>query len=551
GGERKEDVHLTNAGNRAVGPVSVESASVQGPEGDSVLGARLRVEPDEIPTLNPGASVAVHLTLELPGILAPGEYATGIRVRSDLGDLHLPVSFVVREASAEDVAEVSFIDPPDAAVQGTVIRLPVSALDADGAPLEAAPLLWSTVPAGEGFVDGDHFVPYGAGTLDVVVRAGAQADTATLEVAPRNGGGSGDSGGGGGDGGIATLGTRRAVASPGRTTSDLWLHGDHAYTGTWGSTSAFPEPGNALFVWSVFDPDDPALVDSVLVDARVVNDVKVSADGSLALLTHEYSNDGLNGVTLLDLADPAHPTVIGRYTDGLAPGVHNAWIDGDFAYLVVDGAGGLRILDISTPSAPREVGRYYAGSSFLHDVYVRDGLAFLSHWNAGLVILDVGNGVAGGSPSSPTVVARMGDLGGETHNAWYWPDAGYVFVGEEDVGAPGMMRVVDVHRPTEPRLVATYRVPGDSPHNFWLDEEEGILYLAWYRNGVRALDVTGRLLGELDRQGREVAAGVLAPDSGWCATGPGPACAWAPQLHDGYLYVSDMRRGLVVSTPAP
>ena len=34
-----------------------------------------------------------------------------------------------------------------------------------------------------------------------------------------------------------------------------------------------------------------------------------------------------------------------------------------------------------------------------HDVYVRDGLAFLSHWDAGLIILDVGNGMAGGSPA--------------------------------------------------------------------------------------------------------------------------------------------------------
>jgi len=521
--------------------VALHGTPVTGPEGEWVPEGRLRAAPADIPTLNPGDSALVQLTLELPTILGPGVYETGMLARSDAGEFHLPVGFTVESAVAEDVASVDFVDPPDAAVQGTVIELAVSVLDAEGAPLEAAPLLWSTVPADQGFADGQRFVAYRTGSLDVVVRAGAHADTTTLEVTSRLGDG----------GGLDVLETVTASSTPGRITADLWLHGDHAYTGTWRSAAGALAEGNALFVWSVFDPDDPVLVDSVLVDARVVNDVKVSADGSLGVMTHEYSNDGENGVTFLDLSDPGHPTVIGRYTEGLEPGVHNAWLDGDHAYLVVDGAGGLRILDISDPADPVELARYYDGTSFLHDVYVRDGLAFLSHWNAGLVILDVGNGVAGGSPTSPAVVSRLADLGGETHNAWYWPDAGYVFVGEEDPRTPGMMRVVDVRDPTDPRLVATHRIPGDTPHNFWLDEDREILYLAWYRNGVRALDVGGELLGELDRQGREMAAGVLGPESDWCATGFGPACSWAPQLHDDYLYVSDMKRGLMVSAPPP
>jgi hypothetical protein len=103
-------------------------------------------------------------------------------------------------------------------------------------------------------------------------------------------------------------------------------------------------------------------------------------------------------------------------------------------------------------------------------VYVRDGLAFLSHWNPGMVILDVGHGIAGGSPVNPVEVSRIPDLQGQTHNAWYWPEAGYVFVGEEDFSTPGIMQVVDVRNLREPRVAATYSVPGQPPHNFWLDE---------------------------------------------------------------------------------
>jgi hypothetical protein len=250
----------------------------------------------------------------------------------------------------------------------------------------------------------------------------------------------------------------------------------------------------------------------------------------------------------LDLSDPAHPTIISRFTSGLESGVHNVWIEGDYVFVVVDGAGiGMRVLDISSPGSPTVVASYYAGSSILHDVYARDGLAFLSHWDAGLIILDVGNGVAGGSPANPVEVSRIQTAGGETHNAWYWPAAGYVFVGEEDFGTPGIMHVVDVSDLSNPKEVATFSLPGATPHNFWLDENRGILYAAWYEKGLRAIDVSGVLLGALDRQGREIASIQYGSGSG-CAGGSA-TCTWAPQLHNGLVYASDLNSGLWVLQP--
>ena len=40
------------------------------------------------------------------------------------------------------------------------------------------------------------------------------------------------------------------------------------------------------------------------------------------------------------------------------------------------------------------------------DVRVDDGIAYLSYWRHGLIMLDVGNGIAGGSPSNPREIAR-------------------------------------------------------------------------------------------------------------------------------------------------
>lgn len=329
-----------------------------------------------------------------------------------------------------------------------------------------------------------------------------------------------------------------------RTTSDFWAHGGVAYTGTVGCDGNLC--GDRLFAWDISDPSSILLTDSVEVDATTVNDVKIRADGTLAILTHEGSADGLNGITLLDMTDPLHPAVITRYigdctvaTDSscLSGGIHNVWIEGDFVY-AVEPADGLHIIDISDPAQPEQVAFFHAGASHPHDVLVRDGLAFVSHWDAGLVILDVGNGLRGGSPGNPVEVSRIQIPGGDVHNAWYWPERGYVFVGQETFVHPfGGMYVVDVSDLAAPVRVADYVLPGSPPHNFWLDESQGILFAAWYSNGLRAIDVNGELAGDLTQQDREY---------DWVRPNGlrGPGSIWAPQVHDGLVFASDMINGL-------
>ena len=419
--------------------------------------------------------------------------------------------------------------------QGDVAQYAAEALDAFGVVVANAEMIWSMEPRNGGFVsDEGHFVGY-SGTPLVIATAGTHSDTLQVTVTARNLSGT-----------FSIVGQGEVLD---RITSDLWVHGNAAYTGTWGqrTTPAGTLVGNTLNTWDISMPGAPALVNSMMVDAGTINDVKVSEDGTLGVITHEGSASG-NGITLLDLTDPLAPTPIVHFTTTLESGVHNAWIDGTHVYLVVDGANsqaGLRILDVADPANPTIVADFYGGSSSLHDVYVRDGLAFLSHWNAGLIILDVGNGMAGGSPGNPVEVSRVLTQGGETHNAWYWPAGEYVFVGEEDLSTPGIMHVVDVSDISNPREVATFGVSGATPHNFWMDETAEILYLSWYSNGIRALDVSGRLLGALDRQGREIAGFLYAQAAG----APFPSRNWAPQFHNGLLYLSDMNTGLWILQP--
>ena len=341
------------------------------------------------------------------------------------------------------------------------------------------------------------------------------------------------------------------VAGFGTRTTDLWVHGGLALTGSSGSGGICSDGqlcGSPVVVWDVVDPTRPVVVDTIGTAAPQVGDVKISADGRFAVATKEGAGQG---IVLLAGSGDGGVSVVTEFGVGLENGVHNTWIESiggrDYVFAAEDGSsaeGGLHVIDVTDLCAPVEVSSFYAGSSSVHDVLVRDGLAFVSHWDLGLVILDVGNGVVGGSPATPIEVSRIELPGGATHNAWFWPAAGYVFVGQErvlDVGNPpvpaGRVTVIDVRDLTAPRIVATFTKPGSTPpHNFWLDETRGILLVAWYSVGLVAIDVAGELSGELADEGREVA---LARPAGLFNF-------WAPQIEGGVVYASDILTGIRV-----
>lgn len=353
-------------------------------------------------------------------------------------------------------------------------------------------------------------------------------------------------------------------------TSDLWVFEapngrDYVYTSTWGACEGCV--GDRMYVWDVTEPSSPVLADSVMVDARVANDIKVNEAGTVAVLTREGASDRRNGIIVLDLADPAHPTVASNYFEGLTGGVHNVYISGNYVYATNNGTRSLNIIDISNPSAPRTVATWgvpleESPDRYLHDVFVKDGLAYLSYWDDGMIILDVGNGIEGGSPANPQLVSQyayttewQGNEYGNTHTVYvYTNEAGntYAFVGDEIFPANndplketipgGYVHVIDVSDIENPVEVAKYEVPGAGVHNLWVEND--ILYTAYYNGGLRAVDVSGELEGNLRAQGREIAVLRTSDDDAFLDDLP---FAWGPQVHEGLVYASDYNSGLWIA----
>ena len=319
---------------------------------------------------------------------------------------------------------------------------------------------------------------------------------------------------------------------------------DYAYVGTY--------MYDWMKVWDVTDPAAPVLTDSVQLDARRINDVKIHGSNRLGILTREGASDRRNGIVVLDLSDPAHPSIISEYKRTVPGGVHNVWIEGDLVYAVHNGTSDIHIIDISDPAAPDEVGRWGMPESdhkSLHDVIVQDGYAYLSYWDDGAVTLDVGAGTHGGTPTEPVFVSRYKYPAGNTHTAWR---AGrYLFVGDEifpdiwDADAPiearGYIHVLDMSDMNNPVEVARYEVPEAGAHNIWVEGDR--LYVGYYQAGLRVVDISGELRGDLYRQGREIA---ILKTTDAQSTVPNWGMTWGAQIHKGHIFTSDLNSGLWV-----
>ena len=472
-----------------------------------------------------------RLQLLVPGAVAIAGEAGGVR-----GEITL-------EVVANPVERVAVSAPESRVRTGDVVRLAVSAMDASGGRVDDIALAYQVdrqdgaEAAATTHPDG-AFVAEEPGQYRVSVDVGTASESVDIEVFPREG--------------------RREVTLVGQgplgtSTSDLWvfegLDGrDYAYTGTMSAAT--------MYAWDVTEPAAPVIVDSLTVDGRRVNDVKINDDRTIAIVTSENASNRRNGITLIDISNPSDPETITHYTEGLTGGIHNVWFVGDLVYAINDGTLDVHIIDISDPANPFEAGRWGLDkpSKYLHDVSVVDGIAYLSYWNDGLVMLDVGDGRWGGTPTEPQPISSHnylydinGALYGNTHHAIRYGD--YVFLGDEIFGCPGCegprgyIHVVDVSDIENPREVAEFRLPEAGSHNLWVEDD--LLYIAYYQGGLRIVDVSGELRGDLLAQGREVASFMTTPE------GENTTMAWGPQPYKGNIFVSDMRTGLWVMNLSP
>jgi hypothetical protein len=467
-----------------------------------------------------------------------------ITARAGAATQALPVQVV-----PNTVARMSLDPQSPSALTGDVIRFKVNAAAANGRAVTGFPVRWA-VAGGGGVARIDEegvFVAELPGTYTVTATLGNSSTDAVVTVGPRR--------------------VTRGVEVTGRVplehpTAEVWAHPD-------GRCVYLSTISDRVYAIDVSTAGRPTIVDSMMTNARLVNDVMTTEDGKYGVFSREGSSDRKDGIVIFDASDACHPRPIAAYTATVSGGVHSSFVYQGHVYLTDDATGSLRVIDIRNPHEPREVGRWQTEQTeigrYVHDVDVKDGLAYLSYWNDGLVILDVGNGIKGGSPTSPQLVsqlkynldevyARVDQIWGlsarGTHTAWRHRN--YVFVGDEVYAARdykgmqdgnnltfGRLHVIDVSDILHPKIVAWYEPTDGGVHNVWVEGDT--LYMGAYQGGARMLDISGELRGDLLRQGREISWISTADSMG---VRPRATFSWGAVVKNGNIYVPDINSGL-------
>lgn len=458
---------------------------------------------------------------------------------------------------------------------GDVLNFEAEITDGDGHSVYDVPVSWSAnfTPSEEvgehagaaALISSGKFVGSKPGYYTITARAGNIGDQKTLRLKDRKVVHE-----------VTEIGHGRVNH---KHTSDFWVFegndgNDYAITGTWGAD------GMAYF-WDVNDPEDPVKYDSIQVDARTVNDVKVSPDSRYAVLTREGASDRRNGLIIVDLANPANPVIAAEYDEGLTGGVHNTFPTEDHIFALSAGEKFV-ILDVTDIENPEYVSEYKHPNARIHDVHVKDGIAYASQWAYGVVIVDVGHGKWGGSIENPVFVTNVTTPGGRTHATFPYysesTDRFYLFLGDEilhrnerplgaggartlhirpydpetdEGGRPshtdGYIHILDwTDKSEDPEIVAKYHVPEYGTHNIWVKDD--ILYQAYYEGGARMVDVSGELKGDLHGQGREMAVFKPYDPNGYIANAP---MVWTVYPFKDKIWFSDWNSGLWVIDKEP
>ena len=457
---------------------------------------------------------------------------------------------------------------PDSGVRtGDVVRFEAVVRDDDGAVVEDAPVNWSHgytategmlgIPA-TGQMNGGAFVADIAGIHTVTATSGPLATRVSFQAAPRDV--------------VQELEIVGHGLENRYRTTDIWIFEgvdgrDYAITGSKVS-------GGFAFFYDVTNPAVITKIDSLQVDARTINDVKASPDGRYAVLSREGATNRRDGLVILDMADPHNPVIASFFDEGITGGVHNMFAQDDYLFALANGDKYV-IIDVTDIYDPRYISEYNHPDSRLHDVWVADGLAYSSEWGTGVVVVDVGNGRWGGSPENPVFVTSYATPDGRTHVAFpYFQESTgktYLFLGDEWMdrtglawagyprsmgsyqsqyssetgtgGIPlvtrGYIQIVDFTDPENPEMVARYEVPEFGTHNLWVEDDK--LYQSYYEGGLRVVDVSGELMGNLYTQGREISVFKSASPVGYT---PNATMVWGTQPFKGHVFFSDTNSGL-------
>ena len=283
------------------------------------------------------------------------------------------------------------------------------------------------------------------------------------------------------------------------------------------------------------------------------NDVAVIKPGLIALgfIGGACGRDLGGGMRLINVSDPARPRYLGGV--GIPDGAHTLTVfpGKPLVYLSPGGVGendGEQfVVDVSDPRNPKIVHRFTPDPMGCHDVSfnVRRKLGFCPG-QLGTEIWDVSD------PAHPAVITRIPSIMEFPHSAIASDDGNLLVISDESYVAHdcttghspfGALYAYDISNPAVPIFKGSISSPrGATPignlalgicgaHNFNFVPNTRKVVSSWYTGGTSVVDFSDASAP------KELA--YYRPDG---------ANVWSSYFHRGYVFVSDMGRGLELLT---
>jgi hypothetical protein len=263
-------------------------------------------------------------------------------------------------------------------------------------------------------------------------------------------------------------------------------------------TDYFQDPDSGGFTLIVVEKDQEALpswMDLKFESVQLVGtyDTQGTAHGVQVVGNFAYVADGGLGLQIIDISNPAVPTLSGAYdTPGSS---YSVQVVGNLAY-VADNWSGLSVIDVSNPATPTLRGSYDTPGT-AYGVQVVGNLTYVADGGSGLQIIDVSN------PAVPTLTGTY-DTPGSAYGVQVVGNFAYVADYTSD------LQIIDISNPAAPTLTSTHNTPG---YAYGVQVVGNFAYIADGGSGLQIIDVSNpaapALTGTYDTLGSAIGVYVV------------------------------------------
>ena len=315
--------------------------------------------------------------------------------------------------------------------------------------------------------------------------------------------------------------------------SDVWGYTDeygneYAIVGYLNGTKILDvstNPNNPIEVMDIPGPSDNDYY--FHRDYKTLNDV---------LYTVCEMTGGDMGMQVIDLSPLPENLPIQYPTYNEIGTSHNLWVDPNgYAYIEHSYGDAINIADLSDPLNPMEVGSFGSIGPNTHDIFTRNGIAYVSNgWSEDFLICDINDF------NNIEVLATISEgVSGYAHNAWLSEDSSHLITTEETEDRT--VKIWNIENLSNISLVGEYLAENGLAHNVHV--KGSLVYISHYTTGIRIIDIFDPTYPV------EVAGWDTYPQN----DGDGYYGCWGafPYTENGYIYASDMQNGLYVLSFEP